>query len=155
MTTDPDPPAALALARRFFALLPHSAVLGLEPLAVDAGGVQVRLPWRAELVGNPDTEVIHGGVITTLVDQTSGAAVLAALGGPRAIATLDLRIDHLRPALPRREVLAAAHCYRLTRQIAFVRCDVHQGEAERPVATSMSTFMRLEGGGPSLVEGVG
>lgn len=151
---EPSPEPALALARRFFGMLPHSAVLGLEPLRVDQGGVTVRLPWQPALVGNPETEVIHGGVITTLVDQTSGAAVLAALGGPRAIATLDLRIDHLRAARPREPVHADALCYRLTRHIAFVRCSVYQDDRERPVASSMSTFMRLEGGGPTLVEGV-
>lgn len=144
---------ALALARRFFALLPHSAVLGLEPVAVGADGVTVRLPWQPSLVGNPETGVIHGGVITTLVDQASGAAVLAALGAPEAIATLDLRIDHLRAARPREDVLAVGQCHRVTRHIAFVRCTVHQGEPEQPVAVSMSTFMRLAAGGPSVVEG--
>jgi len=148
-----SPEPALALARRFFGMLPHSAVLGLEPLHVGAGSVTVRLPWKPALVGNPETEVIHGGVITTLVDQTSGAAVLAALGEAQAIATLDLRIDHLRAARPRAAVYAEAQCYRLTRHIAFVRCDVHQDDPQRPVASSVSTFMRLDGGGPTLVEG--
>ncbi|PWG61583.1 PaaI family thioesterase [Spiribacter halobius] len=151
--TERAPDEALGLARRFFAMLPHSAVLGLEPLRVTAGAVLVRLRWRPELVGNPETEVIHGGVITTLVDQTSGAAVLAALGGPEAIATLDLRIDHLRAARPRQDVIAEATCYRMTRHIAFVRCSIHDGDAAAPVAASMSTFMRLAGGGPSVVEG--
>ncbi|MDZ7810851.1 MAG: CBS domain-containing protein [Arhodomonas sp.] len=73
----------LDVARRFFETIPHSAVLGMEPVAVGEGCLTARVPYRPELVGNPVTGVIHGGVITTLVDQTSGGAVIAALDRPR------------------------------------------------------------------------
>lgn len=149
----------LAMARQFFKVIPHSRALGMEPVEIGGDYVIARLPYGPELVGNPDTGVVHGGVITTLVDQTSGAAVVATLDPPQAVATLDLRIDHLRPAEPGRDVLARAHCYRLTSQIAFVRCLVYQHDPEAPVATSMSTFMRIHSQGPnmgqqSLTEGV-
>ena len=57
------------------------------------------------------------------------------------IATLDLRIDYLKPATPGRDVVARAHCYKLTRDIAFVRgVAFHDDEAD-PIATSAGTFM--------------
>lgn len=151
--TEAEQDEGLDLARRFFRLIPHSAVLGLEPLSVGAEAVVARLPYSPSLVGNPETGVIHGGAITTLVDQTCGAAVMAAIGRPEAVATLDLRIDYLRPAEPGRDTFARAQCYRVTPHIAFARCTVYQGEDEAPVATSMSTFMRASPDGPSLVEG--
>lgn len=141
------------LADRFFAAIPHGQVLGLEVVEVGMDTVIARLPYARQLVGNPLTGVLHGGVITTLVDQTSGTAVFAAIGRPESIATLDLRIDYLCPATPGEAILARAHCYRVTRQIAFVRCAVYHDDPDRPVATSMSTFMRASSDGPSLMEG--
>lgn len=142
-----------ALAQRFFEMLPHGRLLGLVPEAVGSEDVTARLPYREELVGNSATGVLHGGAITTLVDQTSGVAVLVALNQGEAIATLDLRLDYLRAAEPGRDVYAWARCYRLARHIAFTQCAVYQTHAGDPVATSMATFMRASDQGPSLVEG--
>lgn len=143
----------LAVARRFFAMIPHSEVLGLRPVTVGEDFVLAEVAYTEQLVGNPDTGVIHGGVITTLVDQTSGAAVLAALGTPEQVATLDLRIDYLRAAMAGEPVRARARCYKVTSNICFARCVVYQGSESDPVATSMSTFMRAPGEGPGLVDG--
>ncbi len=154
MPDDRTAEARLRLAREFFHAIPHSHVLGMEPVAVGERTLTACLPYKADLVGNPVTGVIHGGVITTLVDQTSGGAVIAALADPRPVATLDLRIDYMRPATPGEPVYAHAECYKLTGQIAFARCTVYQGDFDDPVATSMSTFMRSGDGAPSMVEGV-
>lgn len=143
----------LELARQFFRVIPHSEVLGMEPVDVGADWVTARMPYREEMVGNPSSGVVHGGVITTLVDQTSGAAVIAALGGREAVATLDLRIDHMRPAKPGMEILARGECYRVSSDIAFARCVVYQADPGVPVATSMGTFMRVPSRGPGMVEG--
>ncbi|MFB4204528.1 hypothetical protein KBTX_00510 [wastewater metagenome] len=154
MVVDEDSDARLAIARRFFETIPHSAVLGMEPVAVGERTLTARVPYRESMVGNPVTGVIHGGVITTLVDQTSGGAVIAALNATRAVATLDLRIDYMRPAVPGEAVYAHAECYKLTEQIAFARCSVYQPGVDDPIAMSMSTFMRVADDGPTLVEGV-
>lgn len=143
-TEDTAEDPRLALARRFFAVVPHGRALGIEPVAVADNRLVAELPYRDEIVGNPETGVVHGGVITTLVDQTSGASVVAAAGQAEPVATLDLRIDYLRPAAPGITIRADAECYRLTDNIAFVRCLVHQGDPDRPIATSMSTFMRTQ-----------
>lgn len=148
-----DAAAGWRLAQRFFDVLPHGRLLGLTPETVGDDDVVARLPYRAELVGNPETGVLHGGAITTLVDQTSGVAVLVALNRGEAIATLDLRLDYLRAAEPQRDVFAWARCYRWTRHIAFTQCAVYQHDPQEPVATSMGTFMRASDGGPSIVEG--
>ena len=66
----------------------------------DAGSGRLRLPFQPFLVGNPDTGVIHGGVLTALLDQACGMAVGSALRAPAMIATLDLRIDYMKPARP-------------------------------------------------------
>lgn len=140
------------MGRRFFEVIPHSQVLGLE--VIDAGDqwIEARLPYADHLVGDPDRAILHGGVITTLIDQTSGAAAALSMDPPEVVATLDLRVDHMRAADVRRDVIARASCYRLTRSIAFIRCVAYHDDPEDPLAMSMSSFMRASSSHPSMVE---
>lgn len=125
----------------FSANVPHNAALGLEMIAATADGVEMRMPWSPDLVGNPETGVIHGGAVTSMVDAACGAAVFLALVPPRPIATLDLRIDHLRQATPKMDVICRATCERITTHIAFVRAIAHQGDPDAPFAMVAATFM--------------
>jgi uncharacterized protein (TIGR00369 family) len=129
------------LAATFLAQLPHVRELGLELVSVDeaAGRCSLRQPWRAELVGDPERQILHGGVITSLLDTLGAAAVIAR--GVRTQATLDLRVDYLRPATAQQDLIAEAECYRVTRHVAFVRGVCHQGDATRPVANLTATFV--------------
>lgn len=122
-------------------LIPHSAALGLRYVEGGVGVLQLALPWRADLVGDPDSGVLHGGVITTLIDACCGGATLSALDRICRIATLDLRIDYLRPARRGETVLCRAECTRMTRQVAFLSATAHDGEAAEPVAKAVGTFM--------------
>ncbi|TSC21552.1 PaaI family thioesterase [Corallococcus sp. Z5C101001] len=128
----------------FTEAVPHNHALGLRLEAVGASDATVVMPYADVLVGNPETGVVAGGAVTTLIDATSGTAVLAALGTFAAIVTLDLRIDYLRPARPGLALTAHAECYKVTRLIAFVRALVHQGDPAMPVASAQGTFMRVE-----------
>lgn len=128
----------------FTEAVPHNHALGLRLEAVGASDATVVMPYADVLVGNPETGVVAGGAVTTLIDATSGTAVLAALGTFTAIVTLDLRIDYLRPARPGLALTAHAECYKVTRLIAFVRALVHQGDPAMPVASAQGTFMRVE-----------
>jgi uncharacterized protein (TIGR00369 family) len=100
-------------------------------------------PYDARLVGDPDSGVIAGGVVTTLIDSICGLAVLSKLRVLQRVATLDLRVDYLRPASPQQTLHCVAECYRVTRHIAFVRAAVHDGEAANPLATASATFVLL------------
>ena len=57
------------------------------------------------------------------------------------MATLDLRIDYMRPAEPRKDLYTEAECYRTTVNIAFVRATAYQDDRSDPIATSVATFM--------------
>ena len=50
--------------------------------------------------------VIHGGVVTTLLDAACGAAVMSAGIAKVPTATIDLRIDYLRSAKPKAQIRA-------------------------------------------------
>lgn len=125
----------------FVGIVPHSQALGFRYVEHEIGRVVFDLPYREDLVGDPSTGVIHGGVITTLMDACCGQAVLTKLPAVRRIATLDLRIDYLRPARPGRTIRCESICYRLTRQVAFTRATAHDGDPDDLIATSAGTFM--------------
>jgi uncharacterized protein (TIGR00369 family) len=87
--------------------------------------------------------VLHGGVITAMLDQTAGLLARPA-GETRddfALATLDLRIDYMGPATPGEDLLAMGECYKRTRNIAFVRAEAYQESSPEPIATCVATFM--------------
>jgi uncharacterized protein (TIGR00369 family) len=128
--------------------VPHMRDLGMQVVAVEPGVVTLALDWQERLVGNPETGVLHGGVITVLIDSASGFAVFTALARVVPVATLDLRIDYLKPATPRRRLVARAECYKLTRQVAFTRAIAFH-EEDDPIAHSAGSFM-LSTPGPTM-----
>ncbi len=136
-----DDQQSTQFTRRFSDGVPHNRALGLRVISIGKGESVFELPYDAKLVGNPDTGVLHGGAITALLDAASGAAVFATLAELVPIATLDLRIDYLKPAEPPRDVFAKATCYKLTRNVAFTRAVAYHDDPEHPIASSVGTFM--------------
>jgi uncharacterized protein (TIGR00369 family) len=122
--------------------IPHCAALGIRVIKVAADDTILSLPYSADLVGDPTTGVLHGGAVTSLIDTVCGMAVFAGTRKLQAIATLDLRIDYLKPAKAHSELYAAAHCYKLSRTIAFVRARAYHLETpDDLVASCVATFM--------------
>src|SRR6202166_260116 len=99
------------------------------------------LKYRPVFVGDTETGVLHGGVVTAMLDETCGMAVQLALDDTRAIATLDLRIDYQKPATPGLDIRAHSVCTRVTRSIAFVRSTAYEESEHDPVATATACFM--------------
>ena len=101
-------------ARQFIAALPHCVALNMSLVDVGDGEVVMSMPYDDRLVGDPATGVIHGGAVSSLMDTCGGAAVMLHRSAPLATATLDLRIDYMRPATPGQSITAKATCPRLT-----------------------------------------
>ena len=121
--------------------IPHARYLGMELLSVQKGAAEAKVSYREDLVGDTETGVVHGGVITSLLDNLSGVAVASALGNLFSLATLDLRIDYMRAAQKEKDILAHAHCYKVTKNIAFVRASAYEVSIDDPIATSVASFM--------------
>ncbi len=119
----------------------YGYISGLQLDRTAPGEAWSMLPYRPVFVGDTQTGVLHGGVVTAMLDETCGMAVQLALDGLRAIATLDLRIDYQKPATPGLDIRAHAVCYRVTRSIAFVRATAYQESEDNPVATATACFM--------------
>jgi uncharacterized protein (TIGR00369 family) len=119
----------------------HTHALGFAYEGLDGDRVRIRLPYREDLVGDPETGVLAGGVVTTLLDHVGGLAVWVALGLYRPVATLDLRVDYMRAAAPGQDLIAEARCYRLTRSLGFVRAWAFENHPDDPVAAAQSAYV--------------
>ncbi len=156
MADQPDEARAAQLAvleqlnRRFAPLIPFNNALGIEFLEMGDGWALQRLPWSAQLVGDPDTGIIHGGAISALMDSCCGGAAFMAMARPQNLATLDLRIDYLKPATPHLAVHARAECFKRTRQVAFIRCVAYHEDPADPIAMGSAAFVL---GTPSGLKG--
>ena len=143
---------AVRLSGQVLGHVPHGAAIGLRLIDVRKGMALVGVGYAPHLVGDPETQVISGGVITTLLDIASGIATLMSLDAPEAIATLDLRIDYMRAATPGRDLLARCRVTRRTRTIVFVSGVCFEDSEEDPVAMSVATFMRASNESRALKE---
>lgn len=120
---------------------PQGRALGLELVRIEAGKVVGRVPYRAQLAGDPESGVFAGGVITTFLDQVCGMAAVVAMREPAVVATIDLRIDYMRPAAAGRDVFAEAHCYKIGKNVAFVRAIAFEDTPDNAIAHAASAFM--------------
>lgn len=121
----------------------HNGWLGLLYRSHGEDWVELELPWREDLVGDPETEVLASGPIVSLMDMASGLAIWTCKGVFQPIATLDLRVDYTRAAAPRGSVFGRATCYRTTRSAAFVHGIAHEGDPDDPVARMQAVFMTI------------
>ncbi|NCG21646.1 MAG: hotdog fold thioesterase [Rhodobacterales bacterium] len=130
-----------AINLAFFGKVPFNVALGIKVIDLRDSGCKMKLPYRADLVGNPVTGAIHGGVITTLMDTCCGGAVFMSLDKPQGIATLDLRIDYLRSARGENAIFAEATVLRTTRDVSFVKCVAYEDDPDDPLAVGSGAFM--------------
>ena len=119
----------------------HGRALALEYRDSAENWIELMLPWREELVGIPEEGILASGAIVSLLDTCGGASVWMALGHFQPLVTIDLRLDYLRPSQKGEAVIARCECYKLTRQIAFIRGVAHGGDPDRPIAQATGTFM--------------
>lgn len=141
---DQSEPISLEMIRTYAASMmsgvPWANFLEFEITGVERGRAFATAPWREDLVGDPDTGVIAGGVITSLLDNLCGVAVATRLTEIKAMATLDLRIDYMRPAARGETVVGEAECYHITRSVAFCRGWAYHDTRDRVIATATAAF---------------
>ena len=125
---------------RMMRMVPQLAALGAEIVALEPARATMRLPYSERLVAYRETGVLAGGAVFTLMDSVMGAAVFSALDTPLPVATLDLRIDYLKPARKGVALIARAECYRVTHHVAFVRGTAYHAP-EEAVAQAVGTFI--------------
>lgn len=141
-------------AKAFLEGIPYARVAGMVASHVSAARGSVTMKADEAWTGHAAAGQIHPGCMTVLADTACGLAVGTAMNPIEPYATLDLRMDYLRPASAGAVLRCDAHCHRLSRSVAFVRGDVFQEGSDEPIAGVNATFMlstantrRQDGGG--------
>ena len=128
--------------------VPFNKVLGLEIESADPAAPKLRFAMRPELIGNTRRGILHGGVISAVLDVTAGFALMLALGKHSApgeklefpnIGTIDLRVDYLRPGRGK-HFIATGRVVRLGNRIAVTHMELVNDEGEL-IATGGAAYV--------------
>ena len=119
--------------------VPFLKLLGAEVESVGPGSATLVLPLREELMRNDN--IVHGGVMASLIDSAFAFAIIPILGEGERTVTVDLTIHYLRP-LSSGTVRAVARVLRAGRRVITVSADLFD-ENDRLVATALSTYLRV------------
>ena len=132
--------------------LPFNKVLGLRIDRLEPGNVRVVFDMKPELVGNYVHGVLHGGVVSSVLDATGG--IVASIGvveklqtrpsdeiahGISKVGTIDLRVDYLRPGLGQ-SFHATGTVMRSGRKVTVVRMELHNDQ-EKLIAVGTGTYI--------------
>lgn len=71
---------------------PFHRWLDMRVRSASADGIEIEVPWRDEIVSNPDRGTIHGGVLAAMLDATAAYAITTRLR--RSVPTVDMRTDY-------------------------------------------------------------
>lgn len=118
----------------------HGGALGIVHVDHGEDWCALRLPYDERLVAGPNG-ILASGPIVSLMDMATSLALWVKLGRFRPQATLDLRIDYLRPARPGAAITGRGECYGVTRSVGFTRGIADDGDPADPIAHVSATFM--------------
>lgn len=123
----------------------HNALIGARYHNHGEGWCELAIPYDERLASDAKSGIMASGPILTMMDMATSISIWLKTGRFQPQATLDLRVDYLRPAMPGQTIIGRGECYGLTRSIAFVRGFAHDGDPARPVAHVAGTYMFTAG----------
>ncbi|NIV93815.1 thioesterase family protein [candidate division KSB1 bacterium] len=136
----------------FMEQIPFNKYLGMNIESLNMDGACIRIDMRPELVGNFMHGILHGGVISSVLDVMGGVtAFLSVLKKMEGIpdqqklerlsrfGTIDLRIDFLRPGRGK-YFKATGSVLRTGSKVAVTRMELHNDE-ELLIAVGTGTYV--------------
>lgn len=129
------------LRNTFITRTPHAQAIGIRLGTLESGRATMTLPASPRWLGDPLRGLMHPGPLTVLADSCAGVAIAAGLDQPTSLATLDLRMDYLRPAGPDQDVHCEARMFRRTRNVAFIDAELWQADRAELIALARGAFM--------------
>lgn len=120
--------------------VPFNHWLGMKVTQMVEGDVEIRVPYREEIVGDPFRPALHGGVTAAALDAVGGAALFTQLGFHDKASTVDLRVDYLKPGQCK-DFLIRGKVIRLGNRVATVQMTAwHEGHEADPFAIAIGVY---------------
>jgi uncharacterized protein (TIGR00369 family) len=120
------------------------AHLGAEVVAVEPGGVVIRVPFRGELTQQHG--YFHAGVTGAIADTACGYAAYTLMAAEDSVLTVEYKINLLAPA-DGEELVARARVVRSGKTLKICMADVfvRKTGVENHCATVLATIMCMAG----------
>jgi len=113
--------------------------------------VELRMPFNPDFCVDDEGTLLHGGILTALLDSSFGLANFLATENVQSMSTIDLRVEYLRPAQSRADVIVSAECYHISRHVAFNSGRAWFDAPGKPeVARGSAAFSLIRGDGSML-----
>ena len=133
----PDP-AFAARIRESFGRQKAMALIGASLRRVEAGEVEVALPWREDLTQQKG--FIHGGILGMIADTACGYAAFSLMPAGGSLVTVEYKMNILNPG--RGSLVAHGKVIRPGRTLTVARAEVYADDGSH-VATMLQTLMAL------------
>ena len=111
--------------------------------------VVMELPFQEKHSTARLNGALHPGVLAAALDSACGFVVLLSQEQPQAIATVNLRIDHIHPAPAGEDVRVEARCYQQAGEFAYVNAVVRSLDEEKMLCNALGIF-KIGSPGPEL-----
>jgi uncharacterized protein (TIGR00369 family) len=135
----PDPDFAVRV-RASFGRQKAMALIGARLDRVEAGKVDIALPFREDLTQQKG--FVHGGIIGMIADTACGYAAFSLMPANCSLVTVEYKINILAPATG--ALVARAEVIKPGRTLTIARAEVYAQEGTH-VATMQQTLMMLAG----------
>ncbi|KPH93023.1 hypothetical protein AMS58_19535 [Pseudoalteromonas porphyrae] len=140
------------VAKVFVEQMPFNQFLQIKVVSLDAEQAQISFPWQDVFIGNPAQKILHGGVISAVLDNVGGMLAAAAMIDKltefdvvsiqqklATLGTIDLRTDYLRPGKGV-EFTASAKLIRSGNKVCVCRMELHN-EKRTQIAFGTATYL--------------
>jgi len=142
----------LKIVREVYDNLPFNRLLGLKVAFLEIDRAGFNFTMKNELVGNSVHGILHGGVISAVLDTTGGMTATASAAERiqghsneeiakwiARIGTIDMRVDYLRPGRGI-QFHSAGTVMRTGRKVAVTRMEL-KNEENLLIAVGTGTYI--------------
>ncbi len=121
--------------------IPMAKFIGVKVLEIEEGFVKLLFPYREEFIGDPRSKRLHGGYTATAIDLAGGVASMTFMTSPDDdVATIDMRIDYLRPGKAK-ELIAEGNVLSKRRRSIVTEMKIyHPDDEEKIIAIGRGVF---------------
>lgn len=115
---------------------PYNTWLGVNVTELTNDSIVFEVEGRDEFTNSHAGEVVHGGVVSSLLDLAACFSLVGSLGGTAP--TIDLSVSFLRPVTPGK-IIVTGRLIKPGRTVAFAEAEL-RNEGGKVAATARGTF---------------